>query len=62
MEAPDLGKPAEPPAAASLPAKLYTCPMASDADVVSDKPEECPKCGMQLVPTDTVAHGKTAEG
>ena len=43
------------------PAKLYTCPMASDADVVSDKPGKCPKCEMDLVPTGTVAHGKIAE-
>jgi RND family efflux transporter MFP subunit len=40
---------------------LYTCPMASDADVVSDKPGKCPKCEMDLVLTTTVAHGKTAE-
>ena len=25
----------------------YTCPM--DADVISDKPGKCPKCGMTLV-------------
>ena len=25
----------------------YTCPM--DADVISDKPGKCPKCGMALV-------------
>jgi Cu(I)/Ag(I) efflux system membrane fusion protein len=41
---------------------LYTCPMASDANVVSDKPGVCPECGMKLVPTSTVNHGKTAEG
>jgi hypothetical protein len=35
--------------------------MASDADVVSDKPGKCPKCEMALVPTSTVAHGKVAE-
>ncbi len=35
--------------------------MASHADVVSDKPGKCPKCEMDLVPTDTVAHGKIAE-
>ena len=40
---------------------LYTCPMASHADVVSDKPGQCPKCEMELVPTSTVAHGKVAE-
>ena len=40
---------------------LYTCQMASDADVVSDKPGKCPKCKMDLVPTSTVAHGKIAE-
>ncbi|MCX6928066.1 MAG: efflux RND transporter periplasmic adaptor subunit [Verrucomicrobia bacterium] len=40
---------------------LYTCPMASDADVVSAQPGKCPKCEMDLVPTDTVAHGKIAE-
>jgi multidrug efflux pump subunit AcrA (membrane-fusion protein)/rubrerythrin len=43
------------------PSKLYTCPMASDADVVSDKPGKCPKCEMDLVPTSTVSHGKIAE-
>src|ERR1039457_3153743 len=45
-----------------LPAKLYTCPMAEHADVVSDKPSLCPKCDMKLVETTTVAHGKIAEG
>ena len=45
----------------ALPATLYTCPMASDADVVSDKPGKCPKCEMDLVPTSTVSHGKIAE-
>ena len=40
---------------------LYTCPMASHADVVSDKPGKCPKCEMELVPTSTVSHGKIAE-
>jgi multidrug efflux pump subunit AcrA (membrane-fusion protein) len=51
-----------PPAAAEkLPAKLYTCPMPEHADVVSDKPGECPKCGMPLVETTQVSHGKAAE-
>src|ERR1039458_2843456 len=44
-----------------LPAKLYTCPMAEHADVVSDKPGLCPKCDMKLVETSTVAPGKIAE-
>jgi hypothetical protein len=48
-------------AAAELPAQLYTCPMPSHADVVSDHPGDCPKCGMALVPTTEVAHGKIAE-
>jgi RND family efflux transporter MFP subunit len=43
------------------PVTLYTCPMASHADVVSDQPGKCPKCDMELVPTTTVAHGKIAE-
>jgi ribosomal protein S27E len=61
MEQPKLAPSSNAPAAMAMPAKLYTCPMASDADVVSDKPGKCPKCEMDLVPTDTVAHGKTAE-
>ena len=43
------------------PAILYTCPMASHADVVSDRPGRCSKCEMALVPTSTVSHGKLAE-
>ena len=27
----------------------YTCPMKEHADVVSDKPGNCPKCGMKMV-------------
>jgi transcription initiation factor IIE alpha subunit len=27
----------------------YTCPMPEHADVISDKPGKCPKCGMDLV-------------
>lgn len=53
-----------PPAAkvaAALPATLYTCPMASDAEIVSDRPGKCPKCEMKLVPTTQVAHRKLAE-
>ena len=40
---------------------LFTCPMASHADVVADKPGKCPKCEMDLVATSTVKHGETAE-
>ena len=61
MAAPSAPKPAAPAAAAPLPATLYTCPMASHADVVSDKPGKCPKCAMELVPTSSVEHGKIAE-
>jgi multidrug efflux pump subunit AcrA (membrane-fusion protein) len=57
--------PAPPPETSPVPAPapmtLYTCPMASHADVVADKPGRCPKCGMDLVPTSTVKHGKIAE-
>jgi len=51
---------APPPPSPDLPA-LFTCPMSSHADVVSDKPGKCPKCDMDLVPTSSVPHGKTAE-
>jgi len=30
-------------------AHQYTCPMKEHADVVSDQPGNCPKCGMKLV-------------
>ena len=33
---------------------MYTCPMPQDS-VFSDKPGDCPKCGMALVKTATVA-------
>ena len=61
MEQPKLEQSTNSPTAVAIPDKLYTCPMASHADVVSDKPGKCPKCEMDLVPTDTVAHGKIAE-
>ncbi len=53
--------PEAPQAAVASPVTLYTCPMAMHADVVSDRPGKCPKCGMDLVPTGSVAHGKIAE-
>ena len=45
----------------ALPEPLYTCPMVSHADVVSDQPGKCPKCEMELVPASTVSHGKLVE-
>jgi len=38
--------------------KVYTCPM--HAEVVSDKPGKCPKCGMTLVEKKQPAGGKPA--
>jgi multidrug efflux pump subunit AcrA (membrane-fusion protein) len=65
MQAPPVVKPPTNSVSADqsqgLPATLYTCPMASDADVVTDKPGKCPKCEMDLVPTSTVKHRKIAE-
>lgn len=64
MEAPPVAAPTISQGAAApqtQPLTLYTCPMASDADVVSDKAGKCPKCEMDLVPTSTVKHRKTAE-
>ena len=43
-------------------ATLYTCPMAIHADVVSDQPGDCPKCGMDLVPTSTVPTRQNRRG
>jgi RND family efflux transporter MFP subunit len=45
----------------NMPAKLYTCPMAEHADIVSDQPGVCPKCDMKLVETTKVNHGPVAE-
>ena len=30
-------------------AHQYACPMKEHSDVLSDKPGDCPKCGMKLV-------------
>jgi multidrug efflux pump subunit AcrA (membrane-fusion protein)/rubrerythrin len=56
--APPQAGPGQPEA---TPPVLYTCPMPSHAHVVSDKPGECPECGMELLPTTSVGHGKIAE-
>ena len=61
MEAPPLGPSERGASERGASSVLYTCPMASHADVVSDKPGKCVKCEMELVPTSTVAHGKIAE-
>ena len=45
----------------NMPTKLYTCPMAEHADIVSDQPGVCPKCDMKLVETTKVNHGPVAE-
>ncbi|MEI8343061.1 MAG: heavy metal-binding domain-containing protein [Verrucomicrobiota bacterium] len=37
-------------------AQQYTCPM--HAEVVSNKPGKCPKCGMNLVPVKDAAKSK----
>lgn len=37
----------KPAAQPGEPGQLYTCPM--HPEVISDKPGECPKCGMDLV-------------
>jgi membrane fusion protein, copper/silver efflux system len=36
--------------------EVYTCPMAEDAEVRSDGPGRCPKCGMDLVPISQTEH------
>jgi len=33
--------------------KVYTCPM--HPEVISDKPGKCPKCGMDLVPSEEIS-------
>lgn len=53
-----LTKPAN---AADASPVLFTCPMESDVEVVTDSPGQCHKCGMNLVPTGSVPHGRVAE-
>jgi hypothetical protein len=36
---------------------IYVCPMKEDSDIVSDKPENCPKCGMKLIPKEIEVRG-----
>jgi hypothetical protein len=47
---------AEPPSALTV----YSCPM--HAAIRSDRPGDCPKCGMALVPTKTSAPGRHDHG
>jgi hypothetical protein len=53
--------PADSPPQAAVPSQLYTCGMPEHADMASDKPGQCPKCGMKLAETSKVDHGKKAE-
>jgi len=61
LRPPPAAAPGTNAGAGSMPATLYTCPMAEHADVVSDKPGKCPKCDMDLVETTKVNHGGIAE-
>ena len=38
--------------------QMYTCPMPEDS-VFSDKPGNCPKCGMELIPVETTKETDT---
>ncbi len=46
----------------SEPAALYGCPMPEDAEVRSDKPGTCPKCGMDLVLRSRAEHSGVLPG
>lgn len=45
-----LGEAAAVRAQQQLPPLSYVCPMPQDAEVIEDKPGNCPKCGMHLQP------------
>jgi hypothetical protein len=48
-----------PIASASPAAQKYTCPM--HPEVVQNKPGNCPKCGMKLVPKEDKKEAQTRE-
>jgi membrane fusion protein, copper/silver efflux system len=52
------GDPGPAKSAASVSKPLYQCPM--HPEVVSDKPGDCPICGMRLVPVKTATTGGAA--
>ncbi len=54
-------QPASKPMAMETEPDLFTCPMPSHDYIVSDQANDCPDCGMKLIPTTAVEHGKMAE-